>query len=202
MPLVTVEHLSQVVTRFQSTVLGTQTSELARGIITLAQMKKELSAEVLQKAKNEAKRAFTLCIADLEDSVNWNDAYAFRAFSRVLMFAGLKVDAATALSLMFSNVEPTLSVESASDTSSDHGVTPHQGDAINTPPKGKSPKIDGIQFGLNTAKNTAEAAQNNENAISQNQQGTASEADGAIPSASLEEHENGTVSLKTEGICT
>lgn len=77
---------------------------LAQGKITLAKMWKGLGDQGAQQATIEADQAFQLCVADLEDSVGWNDSTAFRVLARVLMFEELKHDAEIALSLQFSEV--------------------------------------------------------------------------------------------------
>ncbi|OQV10292.1 hypothetical protein CLAIMM_14312 [Cladophialophora immunda] len=77
---------------------------LAAAMITLAKMQRKSGPEGAKQALVWAERAFQYCIDDLEDSVGSNDCSAFRALAKVLMFAGLEVEAVVALSLWFSEV--------------------------------------------------------------------------------------------------
>lgn len=75
---------------------------IGKALLVLAEMWSSFGGKL--KAKQYAERAFTLCIADLEDTVGANDAGAFRLLAKVLMFADLEIDAKIALSLQFSYV--------------------------------------------------------------------------------------------------
>jgi len=77
---------------------------LARAMMTLAKMQRKSGPEGAKQAMTWAGRAFQYCIDNLEDSVGSNDCDAFRALAKVLMFAGLKVEAVISLSLWFSEV--------------------------------------------------------------------------------------------------
>lgn len=76
---------------------------LAAAMLSLAKMFRGLGD--IHSARIQAGRAFDLCIDDLQDSVGYNDAPAFRMIAKVLMFAGLELDAGIALSLQFSDVD-------------------------------------------------------------------------------------------------
>lgn len=84
---------------------------MGRACLTLAQMWKEYGD--MRAAKREAEYAFNSCIADLEDTVGWNDHSALRLLGKVLMFVDLEDDAMIALSLQFSNLNPTYDDSSA-----------------------------------------------------------------------------------------
>ncbi|EED13718.1 SD08430p [Talaromyces stipitatus ATCC 10500] len=75
---------------------------IGRALLVLAEMWRKFDGEL--KAKQYAERVFTLCVADLEDSIGANDAAAFRLLAKLLMFANLEIDAKIALSLQFSFV--------------------------------------------------------------------------------------------------
>lgn len=75
---------------------------IGKALLVLAQMWSNFDGKL--KAKQYAERAFTICVADLEDTVGANDAGAFRLLAKVLMFADLEIDAKIALSLQFSYV--------------------------------------------------------------------------------------------------
>jgi tetratricopeptide (TPR) repeat protein len=75
---------------------------IAKALLVLAEMWSNFDGKL--KAKQYAERVFSLCIADLEDSVGANDAAAFRLLAKVLMFVNLEIDAKIALSLQFSFV--------------------------------------------------------------------------------------------------
>lgn len=75
---------------------------IGKALLVLAEMWSKFDGKL--KAKQCAERAFTLCIADLEDTIGANDGAAFRLLAKVLMFANLEIDAKIALSLQFSYV--------------------------------------------------------------------------------------------------
>ncbi|KAF7593901.1 hypothetical protein BBP40_010603 [Aspergillus hancockii] len=102
-----------------------ESSTRAGVMITLAKMYKETNHKY--DAYRHADHAFQICIADLEDWVDENDMYAFRALAKVLHFAGLKRDAGIAASLIFdranANTQGVSEIEYLSTLSSaiDHG---------------------------------------------------------------------------------
>lgn len=75
---------------------------IGKALLVLAEMWSNFDGKL--KAKQYAERAFTLCIADLEDTIGANDSGAFQLLAKVLMFADLEIDAKIALSLQFSYV--------------------------------------------------------------------------------------------------
>lgn len=100
-----IKKLSALIDQFKGTDI-IESIRIAQAMITLAKMQMGLrNAEGLIAAKREAERAFNLCIADLEDSVGWNDEPAFRVLAKILMFVGLENEARVALSLRFSVVD-------------------------------------------------------------------------------------------------
>ena len=89
------EKLERFVNQVQD-IFYIKADKLARAHITLAKMRKELGGSGFQQAMRDAEQAFRLCTVYMENG------WTLRAFSHVLSFAGLEVDAQIALSLTFS----------------------------------------------------------------------------------------------------
>ena len=100
------------------------TTVQAGAFLTLARMFR--GSQNLAAAKSNARKAFQLCIGDLEDNFGYNDADAFRMLAKVLMFANLEADARIALSLQFSEVDKSYA------------------DAVNEDPGDISPKSESV----------------------------------------------------------
>ncbi|QGA21108.1 hypothetical protein EYB26_008818 [Talaromyces marneffei] len=98
----------QIITQVEKTIDRYENMQIvepltiAKALLVLAEMWTNFDGKL--KARQYAERAFTLCIADLEDSIGANDSAAFRLLAKILMFANLEIDAGIALSLQFSYV--------------------------------------------------------------------------------------------------
>ncbi|PLB46535.1 hypothetical protein P170DRAFT_477416 [Aspergillus steynii IBT 23096] len=79
-----------------------KTSFLSMAKLTLAKM--YLKSGNNEQADKHVQSAFEICIADLEDSISYNDLSAFRALTKALAFLGLEEDAKVAFSLQLSRV--------------------------------------------------------------------------------------------------
>ncbi|KAJ8070827.1 hypothetical protein OCU04_001188 [Sclerotinia nivalis] len=89
---------------------------LAQAMITLAKMCRNSGGEKLESAKDQANQAFDICIADLEDSFQWNDAAALRVLAQILMYAGLEYDAKISISLMLSKIDQYETIYDSDDS--------------------------------------------------------------------------------------
>jgi hypothetical protein len=78
---------------------------LAGSLLTLAKMLRGCGR--IEDARTQAKRAFNICMEDLQDTFTYNDSSAFRLLGKILMFVELESDAQIALSLQFSEVDKT-----------------------------------------------------------------------------------------------
>jgi len=95
--------LNEVGSSFESSSI-IESMPLAEAHLALAKMLKGIGYH--QKARDEADKAFNLCMEDLQDFTTFNDMEAFRMLSKTLMFVpGLEIDAGIALSLQYSDVE-------------------------------------------------------------------------------------------------
>lgn len=186
----TTESMANVITRVEA-VVRLPRDELAKATITIARMRNELGGQDLQQARKDAERAFDSCVADLEGSVNRNDAVAFRALGRVLMFAGLEVDAGIALSLTFSEVERRAEAALLDggdfEDSTDHDGVSEQNNPASSPAGHTSHKSNGIPPIVEIAKGAGEITENYTDSASPKQQDTIQLAGNTIPILSADD---------------